>query len=75
MIQNPSQLDQIMIEKDTFTKLHNSIEEYFASLNLEKVDWSYHFTRSGEICPVYSYVGKGFDSAIESQTWFKIFNL
>jgi hypothetical protein len=38
MIQNPSQPDQIMIEKDTFAKLHNLIGEYFASLNLEKLD-------------------------------------
>jgi len=55
-----------MIGKDIFTKLHNSIGKYFVSLNLEKLDWSHHFTRTGEIYPVYSYVGKRFDSTIES---------
>lgn len=56
-IQNLSQPDQIMIGNDIFIKLHNSVKEYFIFLDLEKIDWNYHSTRTGEVYPVYAYVG------------------
>ena len=57
-IQHLSQPDQIMIGNDIFTRLHNSVKGYFTNLDVAKINWNYHSTRTGEIYPVYAYVGK-----------------
>ena len=58
-IQHLSQPDQIMIGNDIFTRLHNSVKGYFTNLDMAKINWNYHSTRTGKIYPVYAYVGKG----------------
>lgn len=57
-IQNLSQPDQIMVGNDIYTKLHNSVKEYFVCLDLDKSYWNYNSSKTGEIYPVYAYVGK-----------------
>ena len=57
-IQHLSQPDQIMIGNDIFTRLHNSVKGYFTNLDVAKINWNYHSTRTGELYPVYAYVGK-----------------
>ena len=57
-IQHLSQPDQIMIGNDIFTRLHNSVKGYFTNLDMAKINWNYHSTRTGELYPVYAYVGK-----------------
>lgn len=57
-IQNLAQPDQIVVGDDVYTKLHNSIQEYFARLKLDKSEWNYKSTKTKKIYPVYTYVGK-----------------
>lgn len=57
-IQNLAQPDQIMIGEDVYTKLHNSVQEYFVRLDLEKFDWKYKSTKTRNVYPVFAYVGK-----------------
>jgi class 3 adenylate cyclase len=57
-IQNLAQPDQIMVGNDIYTKLHNSVQEYFVHLDLNKSQWNYQSTKTGEIYPVYAYIGK-----------------
>lgn len=56
-IQNLSQPDQIMVGNDIYTKLHNSVREYFVKLSLDESKWSYQSEKNGEIYPVYAYIG------------------
>lgn len=57
-IQNLAQPDQIMVGDDIYTKLHNSIQEYFARLRLDKSEWNYKSSKTKKVYPVYSYIGK-----------------
>ncbi len=57
-IQNLSQPDQIMVGNDIYTKLHNSIREYFIQLNLDESKWNYRSKKTRRIYPVYAYAGK-----------------
>ena len=57
-IQNLSQPDQIMVGNDVYTKLHNSVREYFVHLSLDESQWNYKSAKAREIYPVYAYVGK-----------------
>ena len=57
-IQNLAQPDQIMVGSDIYTKLYNSIREYFIRLDLDESQWGYRSAKKGEVYPVYSYVGK-----------------
>ena len=57
-IQNLAQSDQIMVGYDIYTKLYNSIREYFVRLDLDESSWNYRSTKTDEIYPVYSYVGR-----------------
>ena len=57
-IQNLAQPDQIMVGLDIYTKIHPSIQEYFAHLDLDKSQWNYKSAKTGKIYPVYAYVGK-----------------
>ena len=57
-IQNLAQPDQIMVGSDIYTKLYNSIREYFIRLDLDESQWGYRSAKTGEVYPVYSYVGK-----------------
>ncbi|WP_048117585.1 adenylate/guanylate cyclase domain-containing protein [Nitrosopumilus adriaticus] len=57
-IQNLAKPDQIMVGNDIYTKIHGSIQEYFALLKLDKSQWSYKSAKTGKIYPVYAYIGK-----------------
>jgi len=57
-IQNLAQPDQIMVGDDVYTKLHNSVQDYFARLKLDKSEWNYKSTKTKKIYLVYAYVGK-----------------
>ena len=56
-IQNLSQPDQIMVGFDEYTKLHDSIREYFVELKLDESQWNYKSTKTGKRYQVYAYVG------------------
>jgi len=57
-IQNLAQPDQIVVGDDIYTKLHKSIQEYFAHLKLDKSEWNYKSSKTKKIYPVYTYIGK-----------------
>lgn len=57
-IQNLAQPDQIVVGDDIYTKLHKSIQEYFARLKLDKLEWSYKSSITKKVYPVYTYIGK-----------------
>lgn len=57
-IQNLSQPDQIMVGSDIYTKLYNSIREYFIRMDLDASSWGYRSAKTGGVYPVYSYIGK-----------------
>ena len=57
-IQNLAQPDQIVVGDDIYTKLHKSIQEYFARLRLDKSEWSYKSSKTKKVYPVYTYIGK-----------------
>ena len=57
-IQNLSQPDQIMVGDDIYSKLQNSIREYFVHLDLDKSQWSYRSKKTDVSYPVYAYLGK-----------------
>ncbi|MGY5149940.1 MAG: adenylate/guanylate cyclase domain-containing protein [Candidatus Nitrosopumilus sp. bin_68KS] len=57
-IQNLAQPDQIMVGGDIFTKLHDSVQEYFVRLDIKKSNWGYKSAKTKKIYPVYAYVGK-----------------
>lgn len=57
-IQNLAQPDQIVVGDDIYTKLHMSIQEYFARLKLDKSEWNYKSAKTKKVYPVYTYVGK-----------------
>lgn len=57
-IQNLSQPDQILVGNDIYTKLYNSIRGYFVRLDLSKSNWNYNSAQTGEVYPVYAYIGK-----------------
>ena len=57
-IQNLSHPDQIMVGHDEYTKLHDSIREYFVELKLDESQWNYKSTKTGTNYQVYAYVGK-----------------
>jgi adenylate cyclase len=50
--------DQIMIGNDIYTKIPASIQEYFVYLDLDSSQWNYKSSKTGNIYPVYAYVGK-----------------
>ena len=56
-IQNLASPDQILIGDDVFTRLHNSLKQYFIKLSLDKQTWNYKQPDSKKIYPVYAYVG------------------
>jgi len=57
-IQNLSQSDQIMVGDDIYSKLQNSIREYFVHLDLDKSRWNYRSKKTDVSYPVYAYLGK-----------------
>ena len=57
-IQNLSRPDQIMVGKDIYEKIHNSIREYFVRVDLDESSWMYRSSETGERYPIYAYGGK-----------------
>ena len=57
-IQNLANPDQILIGDAVFTRLHNSLKQYFIKLSVDKQTWNYKQLDSKKTYPVYAYVGK-----------------
>jgi class 3 adenylate cyclase len=57
-IQNLASPDQILIGGDVYSKLHDSLKQYFIKLELDKQTWNYTYGDSTKIYPVYAYLGK-----------------
>ena len=56
-IQNLADPDQILIGNDVYTRLHDSLKQYFVKLDLDKQTWNYTIRDSKKIYPVYAYLG------------------
>lgn len=56
-IQGKSQPDQILIGEQVYTKLHKIIQKYFEKIEWEENEWSYKSKTTGQIYPVYAYIG------------------
>jgi class 3 adenylate cyclase len=57
-IQNLASPDQILIGDDAYTRLHDSLKQYFVKLPVDKQTWKYKQLGSKKIYPVYAYIGK-----------------
>jgi len=57
-IQNVANPDQILIGDDVYTRLHDSLKQYFIKLKMPKGVWNYNYRNSKKIYPVYAYIGK-----------------
>ena len=57
-IQNLANPDQILIGNDVYTRLHESLKQYFIKLDLDEQTWNYPSRDSKKIYPVYAYLGK-----------------
>lgn len=57
-LQNFAYPDQIVIGSDVYTRLYDSIKEYFVELELDEKQWNYRSTETGKIYPVFAYMGR-----------------
>ncbi len=57
-IQGHAQPDQILIGDEVYSKLDSSIQEYFEQVKWQETEWNYRNKITGQIYPVYAYVGK-----------------
>ena len=56
-IQNLASPDQILIGGDVYSRLHESLKQYFIKLDWDNKTWNYTYMDSKEIYPVYAYLG------------------
>ena len=56
-IQGKTQPDQILIGEQVYTKLHESVQKYFEKVEWEDGEWNYKSKTTGQIYPVYAYIG------------------
>ena len=57
-IQGRAHADQILIGGNVYTKLSPSVQEYFQKMQWDSSEWNYTNKVTGQIYPVYAYIGK-----------------
>ena len=57
-LQNFAFPDQIVIGSDVYSRLYDSIKEYFVELELDEKQWNYRSTKTGKTYSAFAYLGK-----------------
>ena len=57
-IQGRAHADQILIGENVYKKLSPSVQEYFEKMQWNSSEWNYTNKVTGQIYPVYAYIGK-----------------
>ena len=57
-IQNMAKPNQLLIGGDVYDKLHPETQKSFTKKIFSKTKWKYHHRVTGELYPIYAYVGR-----------------